>query len=112
MAAQARRILLAYDGTESSRRALDAAADVAGYGSTLTVVGVNGRSAILADARERLVRRQVVARFVEPAVELLDAARDVSADLVVVGRGPTDGPAGERLSAIVSDAPCDVLVVI
>ena len=40
MAAQPKRIVVGFDGTEGSRRALDAASQLMGYGSTLTVVRV------------------------------------------------------------------------
>jgi nucleotide-binding universal stress UspA family protein len=111
VAAQARSILLAYDGTDASRRALDAAADLTGYGSTLTVVGVRVADSELADARERLLLRHVVARFAAPTDELLAAVRDSAADLLVVGRAPADSPAGDALGAVVDGATCDVLVV-
>jgi nucleotide-binding universal stress UspA family protein len=104
----ARTILLAYDGTDSSRRALDAAADLTGYGSTLTVVPVQLAAEELADARERLLRRHVVARLAGPGDELIQTAREIAADLVVLGRGTGDGDA---LGALVRGAPCDVLVV-
>jgi nucleotide-binding universal stress UspA family protein len=39
-AAIAKRILVAYDGSEAAQRALDRAAELAGYGSTVTVVTV------------------------------------------------------------------------
>ena len=38
--AHARIILVAYDGSELGRRALDAGSDLMGYGSTLAVVGM------------------------------------------------------------------------
>ena len=67
------RIVVAYDGSRTSRRALDAAVDLMGYGSSLTVVHVRaeeeaGRTVEL--AREDLLRRHVVARYLERAVIL------------------------------------------
>ena len=40
MAARARKIMVGYDGSDASTRALDVAADLVGYGSTLAVVTV------------------------------------------------------------------------
>jgi nucleotide-binding universal stress UspA family protein len=111
MAAQPRAILLAYDGSDASRRALDAAADLVGYGSTLTVVGLEAAGAALVEARERLLRRHVVARIAGTTDELEEAVRDHGPDLLVVGRGAADGAAADALGAVVRSAPCDVLIV-
>jgi nucleotide-binding universal stress UspA family protein len=119
MSAHPRRIVVAYDGSEGAVRALDAAAQLVGYGSTLTVVSVepgpsrDGRNT-LADARERLLLKQVTARYIArggvPADEIVEAARELQADLIVVGRRTP--PADESVSAqIVSAAASDVLVV-
>lgn len=102
-----RNILVAYDGSDSARRALDRAAALSGYGSVLTVVSADGPEA-LAEARERLLSRQVAALYVERAGEageaLIEKARELEADLVVIGRrsGSAD---------VIREAPCDVLVV-
>jgi nucleotide-binding universal stress UspA family protein len=113
MAARPRRIVVGYDGSEASRRALDAAADLVGYGSTLSVVTVtNGRIGpdVSRAAREHLLGRHVEARYHEPAGEpaeqLVEAAERLSADLVVVG-----GVKGSVGSQVVRRAACDVLVV-
>jgi nucleotide-binding universal stress UspA family protein len=125
MAAQARNILIAFDGSEASRRALDVAARLTGYGSTLTVVSVGregdgGVATALADAHERLLGRQLTATYLErlgePAAEIVEAARALEADLVVVGRRNENLRAGRPVpgsvsAAVVRDAPCDVLVV-
>ena len=110
MAARARRIVVGYDGSAASQRALDAAADLVGYGSTLAVVSVkNGASArpVANEARTRLLRRHVEAvyheRAGEQAEQLVETATDVGADLLVVG-----GPAGAQ---VLAGATCDVLVV-
>jgi nucleotide-binding universal stress UspA family protein len=119
MSAQPRRIVVGYDGSQGAVRALDAAAQLVGYGSTLTVVSVapgpsgDGRES-LADARERLLLKQVTARFIAragvPADEIVEAARELQADLIVVGRRTP--PADESVSAqVVSSAASDVLVV-
>jgi hypothetical protein len=96
MAAQARAITVLYDGSEPAGRALDAAARLVGYGSTLTVVGVGREAAAAAGAapppdlarevRERLARRQVAAQFV-PAGDAPEATvRRLAPDLLVVAR--------------------------
>jgi nucleotide-binding universal stress UspA family protein len=132
MAMRARSILVGYDGSDAAERALDAAADLVGYGSTLAVVSVApareddrlddvaGHSGLLlGEARERLLRRQVTARYLEPVGEpaemLVEAARELDADLIVVGR--RNQSALQRLvlgsvsAKVVRRAPCDVLVV-
>jgi nucleotide-binding universal stress UspA family protein len=124
MAAQARRILVAFDGSEASYRALDVAARLTGYGSTLAVVSVgrdrNGTvQALLADAHERLLGQQVTATYLEragdPADEIVQAARALEADLVVVGRRGggvgTEPLPGSVSAGVVREASCDVLVV-
>ena len=40
MAPRPRRIMVGYDGSDAATRALDVAADLVGYGSTLEVVAV------------------------------------------------------------------------
>lgn len=123
VAAQPRRIVVAYDGSPASRRALDAAADLTGYGSTLTVVSVapdeGAGDTALAEARDRLLHQHVSAKYIQaigdPADELVAAAREFEADLVVVGRSNAGrrASAGDRSfdSAVLRRAPCDVLVV-
>ena len=122
MSSRARSIVVGFDGSEVAGRALDAAADLAGYGSTLTVVSVrDGRvepDRAIDAARERLRRRSILARYLEPigdaADELVGAARDAGADLVVVGRrhrGLTQLVLGSVSAKVVRQAPCDVLVV-
>ena len=109
--ARAKFILVAYDGSEVGRRALDAAVDLMVYGSTLAVVGV--RTSVsddpLADAVRHLSSCHVFARYIDgdgPAAEtLLDTAVNVGADVIVVG-----GLNGS-LDSVVRRAPCDVLVV-
>jgi nucleotide-binding universal stress UspA family protein len=110
MAAQPRRIVVGFDGSAAAKRALETAADLTGYGSTLTVVTVANAAgadgAALAEARDSLLRRHVTATYVQavgdPAEELAAAAREREADLVVVGRNG---------AAVLAAASCDVLVV-
>src|SRR5262245_57906842 len=123
MSARARRILVGYDDSDASRRALDRAAALAGYGSSLTVVSVatngDGRASdALGCARRRLRDHLVTATYLEPvgdaADELVAAVRAVEADLLVVGcRGgdPARRQVGSVSADVVRNAPCDVLVV-
>jgi nucleotide-binding universal stress UspA family protein len=122
VAAQPKNIVVGFDGSQGARRALDAAADLIGYGSTLTVVSVapNGvpiQSDVLAEARAWLLDRLVTATYVhrvgEAADELVAVATELGADLLVVGRRSEDGePAPGSVSAeVVRRAACDVLVV-
>ena len=123
MSAQPRRIVVGVDDSEPSWRALDRAADLTGYGSTLTVVSVarDGDSYAagpLEKARERLLRRHVSATYLQPvgdpAAELVDTARSLEADLVVLGRRSRSLRRlvlGSVSDAVVRRAPCDVLVV-
>ena len=122
MASQAKTIVVGYDGTEGARRALEAAAQLIGYGSTLTVVSVRSGDApepqdVLAEARAWLLDRLVTATYIrrrgDAAGELVAAATELEADLVVVGRRGVDGePAPGSVSVeIVRRADCDVLVV-
>jgi nucleotide-binding universal stress UspA family protein len=114
MAAQPRRIVVGYDGSPTGRRALDVAADLTGYGSTLTVVtvvtGNESGDTALAEARDRLLRQHVPARYIravgDPADELVAAARELEADLVIVGRGN-----GGFDGSVLRQVGCDVLVV-
>ena len=116
-----RRIMVGYDGSDASGRALDAAADLNGYGSTLTVVTVHARESdgsTTATAREQLLRRHVEARYYEtggePADALLEKAQELEADLIVIGRrngSEPPAPIGSVSSKVVRNATCDVLVV-
>ena len=119
--ARSRRIMVGYDGSDAAGRALDAAADLVGYGSTLTVVTVQtgevGRSTG-SDARDRLRVRHVEAHYREPTGEpgeqLVESARELGADLVVVGGRNLNPPRtvlGSVSARVVRRAPCDVLVV-
>lgn len=125
MAARAKNIVVGYDGSEAARRALDRAADlVDGYGSTLAVVSVadrdvSGTERLLAEARDRLLARQVSARYLdpvgEPADTLVETAAELDADLLVVGRREHNAlqrlVLGSVSSRVLHRASCDVLVV-
>jgi nucleotide-binding universal stress UspA family protein len=134
MALTAKNVLVAYDGSDGARLALDAAADLVGYGSTLTVVAVAGGRArngeapvdtvsdtrpVLEDARRRLARRHVDARTIaatgEPVSTLVEEAERRGSDLLVVsGRRRLSGGSprlGSVSAGVVLHAGCDVLVV-
>jgi nucleotide-binding universal stress UspA family protein len=113
--------MVGYDGSDAAARALDAAADLAGYGSTLAVVTVHTGEpdrSTTATAREQLLRLHVDARYHEaggePVGALLEKAQELGVDLIVIGRrngGSLPSPIGSVSSKVVRDAPCDVLVV-
>jgi nucleotide-binding universal stress UspA family protein len=117
MAARPRRILVGYDGSSASRRALDAVADLAGYGSTVAVLAAprdleNAAAELrrlVDEAREALLRRHVAARCFaaegDRAESLLKVARDLDVDLLVVAR-----PSAVAATAV-DRAECDVLLV-
>ena len=117
MAARPRRILVGYDGSSASRRALDAVANLAGYGTTVAVVvapqDVESPAAelrrLVEEAREALLRRHVAARCFAAEgnriTSLVDVARDLDVDLLVVAR--PSAAAGWA----VEGAECDVLFV-
>ena len=121
MAARPLRIIVGYDGSDSAVRALDAAAELFGYGSTLSVVTVNANgsgAATTAAARAQLHRRHIEARYHEtsgePADELVEKAEELDADLIVIGRRNGDRRrafSGSVTSTVIRDASCDVLVV-
>jgi nucleotide-binding universal stress UspA family protein len=108
---RARSILVAHDGSEAGRRALDAAADLMGYGSTLAVVsaGTSLSSDPLADASHYLSSRHVFARYIDgdghPAETILEVAAELGADVIVVAA------LSDSLESVARRAPCDVLVV-
>jgi nucleotide-binding universal stress UspA family protein len=130
-------LVVGYDGSEASRRALQRVRELAiGY-RTLVIVAVApdirsaGMGADLAGSRvdpERLLgeasellddRRgaaiETHAAVGDPAVVLTDVAREVGAQLLIVGRRGGDFVTrtllGSVAQRVVQDAPCDVLVV-
>ena len=133
-------IVVGYDETEVSKRALDRAADLAeAFGSKLIVTSVapimvsspRGMGPIdptdppeehiaeLADARQRLEGRGVTADYQaaigEPADTIVELADERNADMIVVGtREPNvlERLLGQSVSQAVSrHAHCDVLIV-
>ena len=116
-------IVVGFDGSDVSQRALESAADLAGYGSTLTVVSTRDRDArvesdeALSLARERLLQRGILASYLppadDPAEQLLDAAQRLNADVIVLGRRAhiltsRHESLGDQ---VVRGARCDVLLV-
>jgi nucleotide-binding universal stress UspA family protein len=133
-------IVLGFDDTEPSKRALDRAAELAeAFGGKLIVTSVAplligaGRSAgptdpvdspaehkrELEDAKNLLGARNVDAEYVtavgEPADTIVDLARDRGADMIVVGTrepGVVQRLLGQSVSDVVAHhAVCDVLIV-
>ncbi|MDQ6779440.1 MAG: universal stress protein [Actinomycetota bacterium] len=134
------RIVVGFDGSEHSRKALERAADIAN-GATVAVVAaanvtpylrdpaggvapidpadVEAREKALAQAREYLAGRGVRGEFIagvgRPADVLVQEAQESGAELIVVGtRG--HGAArqlflGSVSTNVVHHATCDVLVV-
>jgi nucleotide-binding universal stress UspA family protein len=136
-AAIAKRIVVGYDGSDAARRAVERAAELAGYGSTVTIVGVapsvyrsglppladpddvERARRLLEDARAHLVARHVTVTtrhpIGDPAQQIVAAAEELGADLVIVGtrNGNAVGrlALGSTSTSVLHRAPCDVLVV-
>lgn len=131
-------IVVGYDGSETAKRALARAAELAQGGGSVSVVsvvslhlgGVHGavpidpdevsqRSVDLSDARATLVDKGLEPTLVEghgdPAEVIVEAAKSGGADLVIVGTRGRNAVQrtllGSVSSKVVHDAPCDVLVV-
>lgn len=123
MPAQPKRIVVGYDASEGSRKVLEAAVQLMGYGSTMTVVYVesagSAAGSILEEARDFLLGQLITANYVrrqgDPADEIVGVAAELEADVIVVGRsgpGQSNGSVPESVSAdVVQRADCDVLVV-
>ena len=128
-------IVVGYDGSDAARRALGRAAELATEGTKVVVVhatpSVYGGSTpgpadpeeetraegLLQEARELLGRRGLEAEALKPvgppAEELVSAAAELAAELIVVGRrrSPAAHLLGSVSSKVVREADCDVLVV-
>jgi nucleotide-binding universal stress UspA family protein len=129
------RLLVGFDGSEASRRALVHAAELVGRGGKLDVINVIGaqpvgaaidtlgnghrrhQRKVLHQARALLgewgVRMTPLTAVGDPTSEIRTAAEESGAGVIVVGRGSglrrlIDGSVSARL---VRRAPCDVLVV-
>lgn len=130
-------IVVGYDGSDAARRGLGRVRDLGERASKVLVVAVVPalRSAGLAtplsestfdaqrllqeafDVLEPPARTHVELREAtgDPGVVLVDIAREVAADLLVIGRQGGDFVARTLLGSVaqraVQHAPCDVLVV-
>jgi nucleotide-binding universal stress UspA family protein len=129
------RVLVGFNGSDASRRALVHAAELVGRGGSLDVINVIGaqpvsaridglgdglrrrQRKVLHEARALLgeweVRMTPVAAVGDPTTEIRAAAEESGAGVIVVGRGNglrrlIDGSVSARL---VRRSPCDVLVV-
>ena len=129
-----RRLLVPYDGSPSTRAALERAAEIARRGDEVSVVnvmpepGVSSRigpfveerrrqAALLDEATRLLSRRGIEARPIAAvggaATETLAVAERLGADVIVVAahRGRPFGGVGSLSDRIARRAHCDVLVV-
>jgi nucleotide-binding universal stress UspA family protein len=129
------KILVGYDGSDSARRALVHAAELAGKGGTVGVINVITAQAVsarmetlrdgdrgrqrklLQEAKTLLsewdVEMKAVRAIGDPATEIRAAAEDNGTGIVVIGRGSglrrlIHGSVSARLFR---RAPCDVLIV-
>jgi nucleotide-binding universal stress UspA family protein len=129
------KILVGFDGSDASKRALVHAAELVGRGGCLDVINVIGsqpvsarvgslvdgerqrQRTLLHEARALLseweVRMSPRSAIGDPTSEIRAAAEESGVGVIVVGRGTglrrlIDGSVSARL---VRRAPCDVLVV-
>jgi nucleotide-binding universal stress UspA family protein len=123
------KLVVGYDGSEFARRALDHVMRLAAVEPDVAVVHVlpDGahpgqmveRQRLLEDAREHLagagLEAQLVEREGEAAQTLSEVARELGADVIVVGTRGRGAAASALLGSVstrlVHHAPCDVLVV-
>lgn len=134
---EGRSVVVGYDGSPESRRALERATRLAANGGIVTIVAsldplprAPGEAAagatrsesvrqLLDEAERALADARVEVRTIDalgdPADAILAAAERVDADVVVVGSRPRPRAArallGSVSARVVRDAPCDVLVV-
>jgi universal stress protein F len=126
-------MLVAYDGSAAARRALDHASEFAGPGDRVTVVNVmpepgvgahigppdearNRQWRLLGEARQLMAARGIDAELAapvgDPASEILAAAEEVGADMIVVGRHRAKRHLlGSISDRVVRAATGDVLVI-
>ena len=136
MEASERSVLVAYDGSEPARHAVEHAAGLVGKGGTVTVVNVVTAQSVssrletvtekeratqdrlLREAVRLLAHHGVNANLIptagDPATEILAAAATIAADVIVVGRRKRMAPHlvhRSLSSTLVRRANPDVLVV-
>jgi nucleotide-binding universal stress UspA family protein len=129
-------VIVAYDGSEPARRALEHAADLVGRGGTVAVVNVIREQSVssrletlsetqratqdhlLHEAEAVLTKHGVNAQSIraagDPAWEIMSAAESIGAGVIVIGRRKrsTRHLVGSSLSnTLVRRAATDVLVV-
>jgi nucleotide-binding universal stress UspA family protein len=129
-------VLVAYDGSDVARRALEHAADLVGAGGAVSVINVveaqsvssrlvtvsdaqrTNQDELLGEAERLLARRNVRANLIRAAgdrsTEILSAARALDADVIVVGRNKQTAPHlvhRSLSSTLARRASADVLVV-
>jgi nucleotide-binding universal stress UspA family protein len=133
-----KRIVVGFDGSEHSRKALARAAEIAN-GATIAVVcaahvarllrgagmapvdpaDAEARTQALADAREYLEGRGIEGVYVEghgnPADVIVQEAQESGADLIVIGTRGHNAVQRVALGSVSTNvlhhAPCDVLLV-
>ena len=129
------KILVGYDGSDVSRRALVHAAELVGRGGEVDVINVISAQPVsarvdtlgdgerrrqrnlLREARSLLrewdVRMGAVPAVGDPTAEIRAAAEDSGARVIVVGRsnGARRLIKGSVSTRLIRHAPCDVLVV-
>lgn len=136
--AELREIVVGYDGSEQSRRALERAARLVADDGRITLVTAGSvlpstprpgadaatgelaeRRRVLAEGRDRLAELGIEASVVEavgdPTDAIIETARELDADLIVVGTRGRNVAArvllGSVSTTVVNQAHCDVLVV-
>lgn len=133
-----REIVVGYDGSEQSAHALERAAQIVAEDGRITLVTAGAilpssprgdletsadeleeRRRVLLEGRERLAALGIEADVVEavgnPTDAIIETARDLDADLIVVGTRGRNVAArvllGSVSATVVNQAHCDVLVV-
>jgi nucleotide-binding universal stress UspA family protein len=129
-----RTILVGYDGSDVARRALGRAAEIVAEGARIVVLHATpsgdaakretadpaeeGHSAVLLEEAKALLARrgrtpETRTALGDAAEQLVAAATDTNADVIVVGRrrAPTAHVLGSVSAKVVEQAGCDVFVV-
>ncbi|HZT64952.1 MAG TPA: universal stress protein [Acidimicrobiales bacterium] len=116
------RVLVGTDGSDTARRAVERAVEVAeATGSSVTIVSVGDPDRALAVAQAEAERHSdagvdIAARACQgdPAAALVEAAEAEGAGLLVVGSRGMTGPArllGSVPNKVSHHAPCHLLIV-